>query len=273
MISCYSSTIYGGSRGHIGIKMALLFGALLATCMLLLGCGARVVSGPPTVLVAAAADMMKVSRPLARAFEQATGAGVTFGFGASGQLEQQIRQGASFDVYAPAARSYCTSIERAGLTDGKVKSFAFGRLVAWSKTVRLNSLQELTGSRVKKIAIGNPTTAPYGEAAREALKNSGLWPEIESKVVMGETVAHALQMAETGNAEVAFVPMALVQDAGAYSFSIEPRLYHPIEQAAVVLKDSKNKQAARAFLEFLGGPEAQRILAEYGFGHVAASAP
>lgn len=253
--------------------MALLSSALFGTCLLLLGCGTRVASGPPTVLVAAAADMMKVSRPLAKAFEQATGMGVTFGFGASGQLEQQIRQGASFDVYAPAARSYCNSLERAGLTDGKVESFAMGRLVAWSKTVQLNSLKELTGSRVKKIAIGNPSSAPYGKAAREALKNAGLWPEIESKVVMGETVAHALQMAETGNAEVAFVPMALVQESDAYALPVEPNLYSPIEQAAVVLKDSRNKPAARAFLDFLVGPEAQRILAEYGFGHVAASAP
>ena len=253
--------------------MAVLSSALLGACLLLLGCGTRDASAPPTVLVAAAADMMKVSRPLARAFEQATGMGVTFGFGASGQLEQQIRQGASFDVYAPASRSYCTSIERAGLTDGKVKPFAVGRLVAWSKTVQLNSLKELSGSRVKKIAIGNPSTAPYGKAAQEALKNSGLWPEIESKVVMGETVAHALQMAETGNAEVAFVSMALVQDTDAYAFPVEPSLYVPIEQAAVVLKDSRNKPAARAFLDFLAGSEAQRILADYGFGHIAASAP
>jgi molybdate transport system substrate-binding protein len=216
--------------------------------------------------------MMKVSRPLARSFEQATGIAVTFGFGASGQLEQQIRQGASFDVFAPAARSYCTSIERAGLTDGKIRSFAFGRLVVWSKTIQLTSLKELTGSRVKKIAIANPSFAPYGEAAREALENARLWPEIESKVVMGETVAHALQLAETGNAEVAFVPMALVQDADAYVLPVEPNLYSPIEQAAVVLKDSRNKPAAKAFLDFLAGSEAQRILAEYGFGHIADAA-
>lgn len=273
MVSHYLSIIYGNIRGRNGAGVTLLSGALLGICLLLWGCGSRNASGPPTLLVAAAADMMKVSRPLARAFEQSTGMGVTFGFGASGQLEQQIRQGASFDVYAPASRTYCTSLEKAGLTDGKVKPFAVGRLVAWSKTVQLNSLKELTGSRVKKIAIGNPNSAPYGEAAREALKNSGLWPEIESKVVMGETVAHALQMAETGNAEVAFVSMALVQDNDAYAFTVEPSLYIPIEQAAVVLKDSRNKPAARAFLDFLAGSEAQRILAEYGYGHIAASTP
>lgn len=273
MIFLYLSIIYHiVRRADIG-RLALLSGAVLGICLLLSGCGKQDISGPPTIIVAAAADMMKVSRPLARAFEHARGIGVTFGFGASGQLEQQIRQGASFDVYAPASRSYCASIEHAGLTDGKVRPFAVGRLVVWSKTVQLTSLKDLTGSRVKKIAIGNPGSAPYGEAAREALKNSGLWPEIASKVVMGETVAHALQMAETGNAEVAFVSMALVQDTDAFSLPVEPGLYLPIEQAAVVLKDSRNKQAARDFLDFLGGSEAQRILAEYGYGPVAASAP
>jgi len=95
------------------------------------------------VLVAAASDLRKVSQPLAAAFERSTGMPVTFSFASSGQLEQQIRQGASFDVYAPAARSYCQSLERDGLADGEDRLYALGRLVAWSKTLQLKSLEEL----------------------------------------------------------------------------------------------------------------------------------
>ena len=79
-------------------------------------------------------------------------------------------------------------------------------------------------------------------------------------------MAHAFQMAETGNAEVALVALALVQDAGRPYLPIEQSLYRPIEQTAVVLKSSKNKQLAKAFVEFLSTAEARRILEEHGFG-------
>ncbi len=235
--------------------------------LLLSGCSARVATEHSVLLVAAASDLTKVSRPLAGAFERSTGIRATFNFGSSGQLEQQIRQGAPFDVYAPAGRAFCQSIERDGFAEGEERLYALGRLVAWSKTLDLKSLNELADAKVRRIAIANPRSAPYGVAAQQALQSAGLWLQIQSKVVFGESIAHTLQMAETGNAEVALVAIALVKDVGGSSLPIDWNLHSPIEQAAVVLKDSKNKQAARAFVEFLLTPEAQEILKEYGFGH------
>ena len=116
-------------------------------------CTRAVSTKQPAVLVAAASDLRKVSQPLAAAFERSTGLRVTFSFASSGQLEQQIRRGAPFDVYAPAARSYCQSLERDGLADGEDRLYALGRLVAWSKTLQLSSLEELKESRVRRIAI------------------------------------------------------------------------------------------------------------------------
>jgi molybdate transport system substrate-binding protein len=245
-----------------GLAILAIFAVFLS------GCRAQVATEHPAVLVAAAADLTKVSRPLARAFEQSTGLRVTFGFASSAQLEQQIRRGAYFDVYMPAARSFCQSLERDGFTAGSDQPFALGRLVAWSKTVQLNSLRELTDSKVRRIAIANPRLAPYGKAAEEALEKAGLWTAIQPKLVYGESVAHALQMAETGNAEVAFVALALLEDRKATFYPVDPGLYTPLEQAAVVLKDSTNKPDARAFVAFLTSAEARRILEEYGFGHL-----
>jgi molybdate transport system substrate-binding protein len=45
-----------------------------------------------------------------------------------------------------------------------------------------------------------------------------------------------------------------------------PAEMHPaIEQGAIVLKDAQNKEAARAFLEFVKSTAGRAILAEYGF--------
>ena len=230
----------------------------------------RLQSPAPTsaIVVAAASDLTKASEPLAAAFERTHGAKITFSFGASGQLEQMVRQGAPFDVYAPAARSYCESLRRDGLVTGECRVFALGRLVAWSGSIRLQALSDMTEKRILHIALANPSHAPYGLAAQQALEAAGLWQTLQPKFVYAESVAHAFQMAKTGNAEIALVALALVaKETGGAFLAIDPNLHKPIEQTAAVLKDSRNLSAASAFRDFLAGAEAQGILAEYGFGH------
>ncbi len=218
------------------------------------------------LLVAAASDLVKVSEPLGKAFGRSGGWPVRFSFGASGQLEQQIRQGAPFDVFAPAARSFSESLERSGFLEGPARTFARGYLVAWSKSPATPSLANLTQDSVRRIAIANPRYAPYGRAAQQAFEAANLWDALQPKLVFADSVAHAFQMAETGNVEVALVALALVKDTGSPFLTIEPDLYDPIEQTAAVLKSSEHQQSARTFVEFLLTPEAQQILKEYGYG-------
>jgi molybdate transport system substrate-binding protein len=113
--------------------------------------------------------------------------------------------------------------------------------------------------------MANPLTAPYGKAAQEALQSAGLWDGIQSKLVYAESVAHALQMAETGNADVALVALALAMDAGRPFYLVEANLHQPIEQTVAVLRSSEQPQTAGAFTEFLFTPEGREILKRYGF--------
>lgn len=218
-------------------------------------------------MIAAASDLAKVATPLAEAFERVRGIRVEFSLGASGQLEQQIRQGAPFDVYAPAARSYCEALQRDGFLAGECTVYALGRLVAWSRDTPLRSLLELEEKRNLRIALANPRYAPYGLAAQQALEASGLWQSLQPRLVYADSVSHAFQMARTGNADVALVAVALVKDEGGNSLAVDSNLHQPIEQTAGVLQSSADPETARSFLEFLAGPEARRILAAYGFGH------
>jgi molybdate transport system substrate-binding protein len=239
--------------------------ALLITFSLISwGCGASRQIPSDSLLVAAASDLTKVSKPLAAAYSQLSGRRVSFVFGASGQLEQQIRHGASFDIFAPASPTFCLALQRDGMLAGEISTFGRGRLVAWSKSSSLAFLQQLTEPRIQKIAIANPKLAPYGMAARQALEAAGLWSQIEPKIVYAESVAHALQLAETGNAEVALVSQALVRD-GSF-LTIDQKLYQPIQQSAAVLDVSAKKAAAKSFVDFLTSAQAQRILHDYGFG-------
>jgi len=133
------------------------------------GCAPAEPARSRALLVGAASDLAKVATPLAEAFERAHGFRLTFSLGASGQLEQQIRQGAPFDVYAPAAHSYCESLQRDGLLAGECKVYALGRLVAWSRSSEIRSLAELKEKGNLRIALANSQYAPYGRAAQQAL--------------------------------------------------------------------------------------------------------
>jgi len=238
--------------------------ALLA-CLFLPSC-----SGPPAgegaIVVAAASDMARIGPALQVAFRRLHGYEVTFSFGASGQLAEQVRQGAPFDVYAPAARSYCESVQQAGLLEGECMPFALGHLVAWSRDTPIRSLAQLRENGNLRIVLANPSYAPFGLAARQALESAGLWEALQPQILYADSVAHAFQMATTGNADVALVAKSLVHDEGGNALDVDPSLHQPIEQVAAVLRSSANKDAARAFVAYLSGPESRRILETYGFG-------
>jgi molybdate transport system substrate-binding protein len=245
---------------------------LLVACLLLPGCSSPTPADSGPLAIAAASDLAKVGPVLQVAFRRLTGYEVTFTYGASGHLAEQIKLGAPFDVYLPAARSYCEALETAALLDDGCRVYALGRLVVWSRDASLQSLDDLTrladtqagGSR---IAMANPRYAPYGVAAQQALEKAGIWAAVQPRVVYADSVSHAFQMAKTGNADAALVAIALVKDEAGNSLPVDPGLHEPIEQMAAILRSSTRKEAAHALVEFLTGPESRRILETYGFGH------
>lgn len=240
----------------------LLVGAVVCC----LGCsGGGSESGP--IVVAAASDMAKIGPMIQIAFRRLHGYEATFSFGASGQLAEQIRAGAPFDVYAPAARSFCESVAQEGLLAGECQSFALGRLVAYSQAAPMQSLAQLEANPDFRIAMANPAYAPYGLAAQQALESEGMWDALQPQILYADSVAHAFQMAATGNADVGLVARALVHGESGHVLDVDPSLHEPIEHVAAVLQSSTRREAARAFVEYMAGPESRRLLETYGFGH------
>ncbi len=148
----------------------------------------------PTVLrVAAASDLQGALPALAERFTTATGITITPVVGASGQLAEQIRQGAPFDVFLSANIAYVRKLASEGhITADSVRVYAQGRLVlvvSQESSVTVKGLADLARPEVKHISIANPDVAPYGLAARQALQKSGLWDGLKPKIVQAESVA------------------------------------------------------------------------------------
>ena len=222
----------------------------------------------PQLVVAAAANLTEAFNELEPLFEQSSGADVVFSYGATGDLARQIENGAPFDVFAAADIAHVERLEKQGLfVDGTKAIYARGKLVAWvpSGKNKLTRVEDVAGDEFERIAIAKPDVAPYGQAAIESLKALGLWERIQSRVVYGQSVSQTKQFAATGNAEVAFIPLALVK-AGEGSFvEISESLHTPLNQAAAVLKSSANERLARRFLELLLAPEGQKVMQGKGY--------
>ena len=226
------------------------------------------------VTIAAAADLQHVMPMLTEQFQRATGHRVAVTYGSSGTFFSQIQHGAPFDLFFSADVEYPRRLEADGLIEkGSLYEYATGRIVLWSRTERPVSanrgLQALLDAGVRRIAIANPDHAPYGRAAVAALRHEQIYDRVRAKLIRGENVAQAAQFVESGNADAGIIALSLalgprLQERGAY-YEIPAEFHQPIVQAAAIMKASRHKDVARAFLASMRTPEAVRLMQENGF--------
>jgi len=247
---------------------------LLACRLALLSLILVTASSAQELKVAAAADLSIAMEKVGALFTKQTGVVLKVSYGSSGHFYSEIRNGAPFDIFLSADRSYPDALDEAGKTDQKTTVYALGKLVLWiSNKVgadpSVKDLAVLILPGVRKIAIANPEHAPYGRAAVAAMVHCTIYDRVKPKLVMGENVAQAAQFAESGNAEAAMIPLSLalsdrMKKSGRYALVAQDS-YPPLFQAAVVLSSSQSKQQAHRFIEFLRSSTAQKILQENGF--------
>jgi molybdate transport system substrate-binding protein len=242
-------------------SIILVFVALfLTTC----GCSPSV-----TLTVSAAADLTPAFEELGKLFENETGIKVTFNFGSTGQLTQQIEQGAPVDILAAANVRFVEELERQNLILPDTKAlYAQGRITLWTRSdspLKIERLDDLAKPEVRRIAIANPEHAPYGEAARQALQSAGIWDRVSSRLVFGENISQTLQYAETGNVDAAIVALSLSVNSKGRWVLISDQLHQPLNQALAVIKSTRHEVEARRFANFINSPQGRPIMRKYGF--------
>ena len=224
--------------------------------------------------IAAASDLNFAFKELVVEYEKATGNHVKLTLGSSGNFYAQIQNGAPFDLYFSADIGYPRKLEEAGLVvPGSLYPYAVGRIVLWaghgSHLDLSKGLEILRHSTVKKIAIANPKHAPYGRAAVAAMDYFKVYDQVKDKLILGENISQTAQFIESGACDIGIIALSLaiapaMKAAGQY-WEIPVTAHSPLEQGAVILKQSKNPEAARQFLEFIKGPQGQEIMKRYGF--------
>ncbi len=224
---------------------------------------------PEPLVVSAAADLTLAFEELGALYQKETGRSIVFNFGSTGQLAQQIEQGAPVDLFAAANIAFVDELAARGrVLPETVQLYARGRITLWTRAdspLTIQSVEDLLKPEVRRVAIANPEHAPYGMAARQALEAADAWERIQSKLIMGENVRQTLQFAETGDVDVAIVALSLSVTSQGHWILIPEELHTPIDQALAVVADSRRQAQARDFAVFINGPQGRPIMRKYGF--------
>jgi len=250
------------------VKKLLLSMPLLS--MVLSACASTTAS-PVTLTISAASNLIPAFEEIGPLFTEQTGIGVTFNFGSTGQLAQQIEQGAPVDVFVAADQLFIDELAASGhvLADS-ITLYAQGRITLWTRAdspLTFDDLDDLTQPGVERIAIANPEHAPYGIAAREALQSAGLWERLQPQLILGENVTQTLQYAETGNVDVAIVALSLsiaAGDSGRWTLILAEQ-HNPLNQALAVVSRTTHEAEARQFVEFITSGAGREVMRRYGF--------
>jgi molybdate transport system substrate-binding protein len=229
---------------------------------------------PRQLVVASASDMVNALPELGKGFEGRSGVKIVPTLGPSGALAQQIVSGAPFDIFLSADRRFVAQlVESKFLDPSSRRIYAIGQLALYSPKVRITEISELRLPEVHRFSIANPELAPYGRAAKQALERSGLWNDLQGKVVVAENIRQALEMVESGNVDVAMTAVSLVSEPSSAVVNQLPEtllvvpenLFDQIQQEAGIVTRSSGNPDAKAFLDYIASPDGQAILKKYGF--------
>lgn len=221
------------------------------------------------ISVGVAANFISAFKEIAAAFEEQTGVKVEATFSSTGSLYSQIINGAPYDVFLSADEQRPDLLQKEGWTEGTF-IYARGQAILWSADrdfCKAATWQEaLKNEKIKKIAIANTLTAPYGTSAMTALKKVGQWDALQGKLVIAQTIAQSFQYASTSAVDAGFCALSAAaspqgKNGCFYSIPEAP----DIVQAGCIMKKAKNQKCAELFMAYLLSADAAKTKKKYGY--------
>jgi len=225
------------------------------------------------ITVVCAANVQYAMEQIKTAFETSTGFHVKTIYGASGILASQIKNGAPYDVFVSADTEFPDSLVAHGFGAGKPAVYALGTVVLWTaKNIDLTKgLEVLLSPDIRKIAIPDPKRAPYGRAAMVAIRKSGLFDAVDSRLVFGESISQTAQYIIMQSVDIGFNAEAIVlskdMKGKGHWIELDTALCPKIAQAILLCKYGQNNNpvVAKQFFDFVLSKTAGTILKQSGY--------
>jgi molybdate transport system substrate-binding protein len=195
---------------------------------------------------------------------------ITYNFGSSGSLQQQIEQGAPVDIFISAAAKQMDALEAKNLLlPGTRRDLLRNKivLIVPKDNTTIKSFEDLGTDALTQIALGEPKSVPAGEYAEEILTSLGILDAVTPKAVYGKDVRQVLNYVATGNVDAGIVYSSdakVSEDVKIVATASEDS-HSPVIYPVAVLQDTVNPKAAKELEDFLFTSEAKTIFEEYGF--------
>jgi len=227
---------------------------------------------PVELNVLAAASLTDVMQVIAQGYKAvAPNVTLTFTFDSSGTLQKQIENGAPADVFFSAAQKQMTALKDGGLTaDDTIRSLLTNKavlIVPADSTKDITSFADVATDKVKMVALGE-ASVPVGQYAQDIFTKLGTWDAVKAKGNFGANVRAVLTWVEGGDVDcgVVYATDAAISTKVKVVAEAPADASTPIVYPAAVLKNSKSPAEAKAFLDYLSGPEAVKAFEAAGFG-------
>jgi molybdate transport system substrate-binding protein len=241
------------------------------------GCGGGGAKRVGTLTILAASSLTDAFGQLGKTFEkQNPGTTVKQSFGASSDLLAQIEQGAPADVFASAATEEMDTAVKKCLVSGKPEVFVKNReviMVPKDNPANINSLKDMAKPNIKLVlAAKDVPAADYAvEILGKANKvyGSGFKNKVLSNVVSREAdVRASVNRVVVGDADATF------SYASDYTpdirdevkvIPIPPKLNIIATYPIAALKDAKDPELARKWLDLDTSRQGQKVLKMWNF--------
>ena len=216
-------------------------------------------------LIFAAASLSDVLTESAEIYERETGRRVNFSFGGSITLANQVAT-----LGAPADGVFLVGEQSEKILEDLVLPVPSENVALRNSLVviaadgagSIESLGVLAAGGFR-VAIGDPSLAPAGRFAQEALESAGVWNEVLDSLVFAVDVRAAMAAVESGNSRygIVYKTDAATSDSVSIVYEIEDG-YTRIHYVGRSLEDADNKEAASDFFGFIAKSEETTTLFE-----------
>ncbi|WP_019120088.1 molybdate ABC transporter substrate-binding protein [Brevibacillus massiliensis] len=234
--------------------------------------GAQTPGKDAELMVSAAASLTDALQELKSGFEsEHPGVTLTYVFGSSGKLAQQIENGAPVDVFLSASGKDMDKLQEKNLIKQDTRiDFAKNQLVLVankSSSLQLDSFEQIAPDKVEHFAIGEPESVPAGRYAKEVLEHLKLWDSLQSKLVFANDVRQVLTYVESGNADLGavYASDAVIAKQVKVLATADSNWHKPIVYPGAVVASAAHPVEAKAFLDYLQGDKGKEVLEKYGF--------
>lgn len=193
--------------------------------------------------------------------------------GSSGKLTAQIKNGAPYQLFMSANMKYPNALYKDKTAVTKPIIYAQGGIAILSNKKQdfAKGIKLLKDKKISKIAIANPKSAPYGKAAVEAMKNAGIYNDVKKKFVYAESISQTVSYTVTAT-DIGVIAKSSLYSPKMAEFKkginwgeVDPKLYTPINQGVVILKEGKNNAEVEAFYNFILSEKAKKTFENFGY--------